>query len=124
MKASEWIDRVKVAKGWESDYRVAKELGFKANTISNYRVNGGAMDESITLKVAQALEIDPALVLVDQAKERAKDQDARGAWSLVLQRLGGVAAGVMVAVGAATAPPPASAAMSSALENGPTLYIM
>jgi hypothetical protein len=99
MKAAQWIDRVKQAKGWDSDYRVAKSLGFKGNTISMYRAHGGTMDDTICMKVAQALEIDPALVLTDQAMERSKDAETRSAWSAVLDRLGGVAAGVLVAVG-------------------------
>lgn len=99
MKAAQWIDRVKQVKGWDSDYRVAKSLGFKGNTISMYRAHGGTMDDTICMKVAQALEIDPALVLTDQAMERAKDAETRSAWSAVLQRLGGVAAGVLAVVG-------------------------
>ena len=99
MKAAQWIDRVKQAKGWDSDYRVAKSLGFKGNTISMYRAHGGTMDDTICMKVAQALDIDPALVLTDQAMERSKDAETRSAWSAVLDRLGGVAAGVLVAVG-------------------------
>lgn len=99
MKAAEWINRVKKARGWESDYRVAKELGFKANTISMYRTHGGTMDDTIALKVANSLEIDPAIVLADQAMERSKDAEARGAWATILQRLGGVAATILVAAG-------------------------
>ncbi len=88
MKASEWIDRVKTAKGWPSDYRAAKELGFKANTISTYRASGAPMDETISLKVAEALAIDPIIILADQAMERAKDETARSAWAGILAKLG------------------------------------
>lgn len=45
MKAADWIDRVKEVKNWPTDYRVAKELGFRTSTISQYRSRGGAMDE-------------------------------------------------------------------------------
>lgn len=79
MKAADWIDRVKARKGWESDYRVAKELGFRPNTISMYRSHGGPMDEAIAIKVANALEINPAGVVIDQAAERAKDAAIRAA---------------------------------------------
>ena len=61
MNAAHWIDKVKTAKGWGSDYRVAKELGLSPNTISTYR--GGrsqTMDEVTSIKVAEALGIDPA----------------------------------------------------------------
>lgn len=121
MKAAAWIDRVKSSKGWESDYKVAKTLGFNPNTISNYRANGTPMDEAIALKVAHALEIDPAIILADQAMERAKNDEARSAWAEILQRLGGVAAGLLIAVGAA-APSPAPAAQASS--SNPGMYIM
>lgn len=79
MKASDWIDRVKAAKGWPSDYRVAKELGFKANTVSMYRTHGGPMDENIAIKVANALGERPEAVLLDQYAERTKNPEVRTA---------------------------------------------
>lgn len=113
MKSAEWIDRTKAARGWSSDYRAAKELGLSRNSISNYRAGlRNTLDEATALKVAQALQLDPALVLADQAMERAKDQSARSAWAAVLQRLGGVAAGLLVASGLSSAPAPAQAASS------------
>lgn len=118
MKAADWIDRVKLVKGWETDYRVSKELIVSRNTISTYRSKGTTLEEDTAMKVAHALEIDPAIILADQAMERAKNEEARSAWAAVLQRLGGVAAGFLIAVGA-TAPTPAPAA-----ETNASLYIM
>lgn len=79
MKASDWIDRLKTVRGWNSDYRVAKELQFKANTISMYRSHGGPMDENIAIKVANALGERPEAVLLDQYAERTKNADVRTA---------------------------------------------
>lgn len=78
MKAAEWIDRVKTTRGWETDYRVAKELGFSRNTIGTYR-NGRSttMDEDTAEKVALALNINPAAVLIDQLAERSKNPETR-----------------------------------------------
>lgn len=123
MKAAEWIDRVKKQHGWDSDYRVAKELGFSRNTIGNFR--GGraqTMDEETALKVAHALGEQPEMILLDQAMERSKNDEARGALQRVLARLGGIAAGVLVAVGVSGTPAPAAAAQSFAADGG--LYIM
>jgi len=108
MKASQWIDRINAAKGW-TDYRVAKELGFKSSTISMYRAHGTPMDEAIAMKVAHVLDVSPAIVLADQAMERAKNDEARSAWGSILERLGGVAAVVLLGVGLGTAPTPAQA---------------
>lgn len=120
MKAADWIDRVKTAKKWESDYRVAKELLLSRNTISNYRVGARhTMDESTSIKVAHALNIDPAIVLADQAMEMTKNDEARSAWSAILERLGGVAASVFLSaglIGGAAFPPDAQSAERS--QNG------
>lgn len=88
MKAAVWIDRVKSSKGWESDYRTAKELGCKPHTISMYRSNETLMDETIALKVALALGVEPIVILADQAMERAKSEPAKKAWKEVLEKLG------------------------------------
>ncbi|HBH38249.1 MAG TPA: hypothetical protein DDX06_07685 [Curvibacter sp.] len=80
MKAAEWIDKVKAARGWETDYKVAKELGITRNAISNFR--GGrsqTMDEGTALKVAHALGIEPAGIIIDQVAERSKDEGLRTA---------------------------------------------
>lgn len=118
MKASEWIDQLKVARGWESDYRAAKELGVSRNTISNYRSKPDAtMDEDTSIRVAQALGAQPELILVDQVIERSKNDEARSALQRALKRLGGAVAGVVLAAGLA-APSPAPAATDPAAADG------
>lgn len=87
MKAAEWIDRVKQKRGWDSDYRVAKELGFKPNTISTYRAHGTPMNEEIAVKVAQALGMNPAGIVLDQAAERAKSPEVRSTLLREAERL-------------------------------------
>ncbi len=78
MKAGNWIDRVKIARGWASDYRAAKELGLSRNAISNYRSGTrNTLDEDTALKVAGALGIDPAGIIIDQMSERTKSPEVR-----------------------------------------------
>lgn len=90
MKAAEWIDRVKLARGWESDYRVAKELDLGRQTVSTYRSRpDSTMDEDTAIKVAGALGEKPELILIDQAHERARSEAARSALGKVLARLVG-----------------------------------
>lgn len=101
MKAADWIDRVKTVRGWDSDYRVAKELGFRPNTISQYRSHGTTLDDAIAIKVASALGEPPEVVLIDQAMERSKSDEARTALAGLLRRLGGVAASILLATGMA-----------------------
>lgn len=89
MKAADWIDRVKTAKGWASDYRASQELGLSRNAVSNYRAGlRSTLDDEVALRVASALGEPPELVLLDQAMERSKSDDARTALAGLLQRLG------------------------------------
>lgn len=79
MKASEWIDRVKLARGWESDYRAAKELGLSRALVSKYRGPTSTFDEETAIKVAEALGADPAGIIIDQVAERAKNPAVQSA---------------------------------------------
>jgi transcriptional regulator with XRE-family HTH domain len=88
MKAAEWIDRVKMSRGWETDYRAAKELGVHRNTLSNYRTKTPTLDEDMAIKVAQALGVEPAAVIIDQVAERSKDQGLRTALQQVAAKAG------------------------------------
>src|SRR4051812_18959415 len=92
MKASEWIDQVKRARGWESDYRVAKELELGRATISKYRTKATTLDDDSALKVAAALDVEPVIILLDQVAERTRSEPARDAITKALKRLS--AAGV------------------------------
>jgi transcriptional regulator with XRE-family HTH domain len=88
MKAADWIDRVKSERGWESDYRVAKELGLGRATVSKYRNKATTLDDDTAIKVAGALGEKPEIILLDQAQERTRSEDVRQALQRVLTRLG------------------------------------
>lgn len=78
MHASKWIDRVKAAKGWESDYRAAKELGISQTAVSKIRSREDAtLSEDTAIKVAEILKITPASVWLDQVAERTKSEPLR-----------------------------------------------
>lgn len=80
MKASDWIDRIKSARGWNSDYRVAKELDLSRSTVSIYRSKiDSTMDEDTSIKVACVLGERPEAVLLDQYAERTKNPAVRSA---------------------------------------------
>lgn len=87
MKAADWIDRVKSARGWDSDYRVAKELGLSRQAVSDYRVKAASMDEDTAIKVATALGERPEAVLLDQYAERTRNPEVRSALSEAARRL-------------------------------------
>ena len=79
MKAFEWIDRVKTARGIESDYAAAKALGIAKQTISMYRSRESTLDENAAITVANALGIEPIGIILDQTAERAKSPEIRAA---------------------------------------------
>lgn len=79
MKAAEWIDRAKAAQGWESDYRAAKELGLSRATVSKYRSRTPTLDDESAVKVAHALGIPLASIIIDQAAERTKNPEVKAA---------------------------------------------
>lgn len=79
MKASEWIDRVKSARGIDSDYGVAKVLGLNRATVSKYRHITPTLDEETAIKVADVLGERPEAVVLDQMAERVKTPDLRSA---------------------------------------------
>ena len=87
MKASDWIDRVKLARGWDSDYAVAKHLGIHRATVSKYRHNTPTLDEESAIKVATALGERPEAVLLDQYAERTKNPEVRSALTEAARRL-------------------------------------
>lgn len=111
MRAELWIDRVKSAKGLPSDYAAAAILGMTRSSVSKYRSKTPTFDEEASIKVAHVLGINPAIILADQAMERAKDAEAKSAWFSILERLGGVAACALIAT-VFVAPSPAEAGKS------------
>ncbi|MCZ2495742.1 helix-turn-helix domain-containing protein [Xylophilus sp. Kf1] len=104
MKAADWIDRLKTVKGWDSDYRVAKELGISRTTISNYRGRQSTLDEDMAVLIAELLGIELMEILLDQAGERAKSAKARKAFADAAMRLGGKVASILLLAGIAAAP--------------------
>lgn len=88
MKSADWIDRVKAAKGWPSDYKAAQELGITRSAMSAIRTGDSVtLSEETAIKVAQALGVDPAAVLIDQLAERSKDASLSSALHRVASSL-------------------------------------
>jgi predicted transcriptional regulator len=98
MKAAEWIDRVKRERGWDSDYRVAKELGVTKAAVSNYRTSPNTtLREDVAVRVAEALGEEAEIIIIDQALERARSEPARAVLTRILDKIskgGGGAAAV------------------------------
>lgn len=88
MKAIQWVERVKAARGLESDYAAAKAIGISRFTVSGYRKRPDAtLDEEVAYKVAQSLGVDPAGIIVDQVAERSKSPEISAALHRVANQL-------------------------------------
>lgn len=88
MKAFQWIDKAKLVKGWESDYKAAKALGITSGAMSQIRTGHSAtLGEETAIKVAEALGINPAGVILDQVAERVKSAAVRSTLSAEAERL-------------------------------------
>jgi hypothetical protein len=98
MKTIEYLDAVRARLNLASDYRLAKVLGIRVQTVSNYRHGRTAMADDVAVRVAELLQLDPARVLADMAAERSSSEAVRAIWSRVAATLS-VAAVAIIASG-------------------------
>ncbi len=109
----EFLDAVKAKNGGISDYALAKVLGVTQQTVSRYRTKKDYLGDAMAIRVAELLEIDSAFVLACSHAERAKGEAEKAAWVAMVEKLGGLAASVVLGVSLFAAPAPAQAAPSA-----------
>ena len=120
MRTVQYLDAVKAKLRLESDYAVAKRLGLTTSGVSNYRRGKSTFDHLVAIRVARILDLDPMTVIADVELERATQPELRDLWRRIAAK---VAAGVLVAVGAGVASPPASNAQSGVAAVGSVYYV-
>lgn len=113
----DFLDAIKARHGLQSDYALAAKLGMTLAAISKYRNRKDPMGDSTAIKVAELLEIDPAIVTAAAHLERAKKDDEKAVWNSILEKLGGLAALVLLGIGGLTAAPPAQASAGQTAEQ-------
>jgi transcriptional regulator with XRE-family HTH domain len=86
--SSDLVDAVKEAKGIKSDYAVAKRLGLKPQTISNYRKGRTQMSEETAVAIAAMLGRAAAPILIQLAAERARTPEVAKVWKDLAKTLG------------------------------------
>lgn len=92
----EFLDAVKIKHGIVSDYRLAKILNVSQPCVSRYRLKQSTLDDAICIKVAKLLEVEPATILAAVHAERAKTEAEKSAWKLIYEKLGGIAASLLI----------------------------
>ena len=86
MNTIEYLDAVKKKLGIESDYALAKRLGFSLSAVSSYRTGRRALDDDAALVIATALDCHPLQVIAAANAERAKTPEQRERWSGVMEK--------------------------------------
>lgn len=118
----EFLDALKARYCLPSDYALAKKLGLTHQTVSKYRLGKDFLGDSTALRVAELLEIDPAIVIASVHAERSKIAAEKAVWESIIERLGGAAAAVLLGIGLAGSPGPAAAADLTVNPGGNTHY--
>lgn len=122
-----------------SDRELAKRFGVGASTLNNWRTGRTLPEDAVMAQIAEKGGLDIEVALLDLSSWRA-EEPARSVYSNLARRLGRSAAaffcaGLIGAIGAASAPRPADAAPSlmprnqalsqaAIFHNFPDLYIM
>lgn len=84
-----FLERLRVRLGGElgcTDYRLAKVLQIAHVTIHGYLKKGRAMDDSIAIRCAKLLDLEPAYVVACCHAERSTDVEAARLWQEIAAR--------------------------------------
>lgn len=110
------IEALRARQDGASDYRIARNMGWTAQSVSNYRNGKTQLDNRALLQIAAALELSAADVVRHMAQieaERARTDEQRATWAELCRQWGGHAAAVALVVLAGIAPAPADASQQS-----------
>lgn len=105
----ELLDLLKTRHGWDSDYRVAKEIGVTKQAVSYWRNGMGSFGNSESIRIARLLNFDPAYVMACANHDRAKSDDERQVWERIARAVAAGVCGVALIGGSLVASPAAQA---------------
>ncbi|MGE0289648.1 MAG: hypothetical protein AB7P16_25450 [Bradyrhizobium sp.] len=99
MKTTQYLDLLsrKLALSGKplSDNQLSKHLKITRAAVSNYRCGRSHFDSAVALRVADLLDIDPEIVLIDSEMERTESPEVRRIWLRLSKKLGRAAAVTM-----------------------------
>jgi hypothetical protein len=99
MKGIYWIDKAREKLGGVSYYQMAKELGTTKAAISAHKNETcTTLDEDKCLKLAGILEIDPVIILLDQAEEKCKNVEAKKVWHTLRGKMGALEDSILCSI--------------------------
>jgi len=77
---NELLDKYARKFNLETDYQIAKHLGCTTGTISNYRSRKTKMDPTTCVQIAEAIRIDPMLVIAKIKMESNPTRRENSVW--------------------------------------------
>lgn len=86
MNTIELLEAVKVRRGIESDYALAKVLGITQQAVSSYRAGNSKISDDVALTVAEILQLNPLQVIALANAERAKTEAQKARWLDVMEK--------------------------------------
>lgn len=92
------LDQAKAAKGVESEYALAKALELTKQQVSEYYKGKVIPSEFACLQIAKALGRNYEEIKAIVRIEAEKDEKRRDAWKEFYKKLGGIAAGFVMAI--------------------------
>lgn len=84
---NQMLDSIKQHHELRSDYKLALFLGIGEGNIANYRHGRSLPDERACEKIANAIKIDPDVLIAEMNSQRAKTPELRATWSRIAARL-------------------------------------
>ncbi|WP_341921868.1 hypothetical protein [Polaromonas sp. YR568] len=81
------LDAIKKKHGLASDYKLSLFTGIREQSLSNYRHGRTFPDAAACLKIAELLDLDAGLLIVEMEARRTKDEPTRQVWQNLAQRL-------------------------------------
>ncbi len=91
------LEAIREERGWSSDNQLAKGLSVPQQTVSNWRAGTRTPGGDHALKIAEALDISPLLVIAIAEAERAKNVRSQRLWRAIAEQ---VARGTVTTFGA------------------------
>lgn len=86
MTTIELLTRYKAHHGGITNYRAAKMLGIRPQTISAWKM-GGYMSDETAIRMAESIGLDPVKVLIDLNLEKNQGNAAYHTWKALSDRL-------------------------------------
>ncbi|TAJ76118.1 MAG: hypothetical protein EPO42_13340 [Gallionellaceae bacterium] len=94
---ADYIDALRVKFNVDSDFKAMNRLGVNhRQQVSQWRKLHGAFGEELSIKVADALEIDRAEVLLAMQAQKESNQEIRKLWERIATLAIGVTAALSV----------------------------